>query len=498
MDADLADQLSTLAAEWDRTAPPITVGELVTASGFAEETSPSPAVAVQHIERGHPWWWMGIAAAAIAVTLVVATVITRNEPQPGVVTPVNPTSPGTEAPSTTASPSTSTSPVTPEQMLDRMVGDVTAARAALDSFTAIVTVTTSNPGVDASGAALPPDVVTRTNTVTMRSDGSLWSEGELFVWSSFDPSTGTARNAILDADGSMRYQEVAGWSDATTPVNILFGVDPFADVYGITLLAGSPDVTQQIEEVTSHLGRTAWRIVQRSPAPSQAGADSINTSTSTWDIDRATGIVIAYSNTQSLGGVEQRTNSKVSELTLGTQLPAEFPGTFPDGAAVDRSGDPNGHVPVSLEQAANRFGRAIYVPTSFGDDAVVAITTQRSAFGNSVEPNATMVQVEVVQRIGFTTASITMFEFVPDPGAAVPPDMTLDDGLWCFAPPGMPCGGGATDTVITDGDLAGTPSALEGPLVSASLGGVNLLVRASTPMAALALANSLVRVNPMN
>lgn len=495
MDAELIERLRGVADEWERAAPPVSLQDVVAPRTPGEGTSVSPEVPVRELDRGRRWWWTGIAAAAAIAALVVGVAVLGRDTD-HTVTPVDtqPT-PSTDATSTTRLDTTTTE-ATEAAQFAALVDEVAAARASVESITATVTVTNSNPGIDPSGAPLPPDVVTRTNRVTMLSDGFMWSEGDPFLWSSFDASTGIARNAVVGADGATRYQEVVGWADASVPLNIMFGVDPFADVYGISVMAQDHSVTQSIEDVTSDLGRPAWRITQSTVETSSDESGGVTSFTSTWDIDRETGLVVAYSNVQTYSGVEQRTESRVTELTTDVTLPPEFPGSFPDGAPVDRSGDPNGYLPMPDATAAREFGRAIYVPEAFGDGALVHLATQRQAFGDSSEPNSTMLRVEVVRHVGFTTAVVTMFEYVLDPGAPVPAGAQMVDGLLCFAPTPEACGGGGATTVVTSGALAGAPSTAEGNTVSITVDGVNVSVRAATPTEALELANSLVRVDP--
>ena len=497
MPTDLIEALGALAAEWDDAAPAIMLDDITQARSISDEAPPtSPEIAVVG-SPGRPRRWRiaSSVAAAAALVVVAVAVIGGDDPDRRIEPPVGSEPTNSTSPTTTSTSVTSLATPTTKELFTTAVEEVTAARAALQAFTAVVTVTNSNPGIDSAGNPLPPDVISRTNRVTQLSDGSLWSEGDLFQWSSFDPSTGTARNATVGEDGVVMYQEVVGWADNSVPVNILFGVDPFVDVYGLSLMAQAGDPGLTIEEVISPLGREAWRITQSSTSTSDDESSGTTTFTSVWDIDRTTGVVVAYLNVQSFNGVEQRTESQVTELTTQATLPAAFPGTFPDGAVIDRSGDPNGFLPMTLDEAAAWFGGPIYVPADFSDDSRVRLTRQRQAFGSSGETNSTMIQVEIMRRVGFTSSTVTMIEYVIDPGATVPPDATVIDGLLCFAPAGQ-CAGPSAERAITSGALAGTPSVAEGNMVSAVVGGVDILVRAATAAAALELANSLVRMDP--
>ncbi|MBI4935580.1 MAG: hypothetical protein HY828_16995 [Actinobacteria bacterium] len=488
MPTDLIEALAALATDWDDAAPIVTFEELTSERSISDEAPPtSPEITVVGSPRRPRRWLIAVAAAAaVALVIVAVTVLRSGEPDRRIEPPV-----GSE-PTTSA---TSLATPTTKELFAAAVDQVSGARAALQAFTAVVTVTNSNPAIDATGASLPPDVTTRTNRVTLLSDGSLWSEGDLFQWSSFDPSTSTARNATVGEDGVVMYQEVVGWADNSVPVNILFGVDPFVDVYGLSLMAqaGEPGLT--IEEVTSPLGREAWRIAQSSISTSDDEAGGETTTTSVWDIDRETGVVVAYRNVQVFNGVEQRTESQVTELTTETALPAAFPGGFPDGATVNRSGDPNGFLPMTLDEAAAWFGGSLYVPADFSADSLVRLTRQRQAFGSSVEANSTMIQVEITRRVGFTSSTVTMIEYILDPGAAVPPDASVIDGLLCFAPAGQ-CTGAPDDSAITSGALDGKPSVAEANTVTAVDGGRTVIVRAATAAAALELANSMTLVGP--
>lgn len=497
MPTDLIEALGALAAEWDDAAHAIMLDDITQARSISDEAPPtSPEIAVVG-SPGRPRRWRIAAsvAAAAALVVVAVAVIGGDDPDRRIEPPVGSEPTNSTSPTTTSTSVTSLATPTTKELFTTAVEEVTAARAALQAFTAVVTVANSNPGIDSAGNPLPPDVISRTNRVTQLSDGSLWSEGDLFQWSSFDPSTGTARNATVGEDGVVMYQEVVGWADNSVPVNILFGVDPFVDVYGLSLMAQAGDPGLTIEEVISPLGREAWRITQSSSSTSDDETVGETTTTTSWDIDHETGVVVAYRDVQVFNGVEQRTESQVTELTTQATLPAAFPGTFPDGAAVNRSGDPNGFLPMTLDEAATAFGRPIYVPADFSDNSHVRMTTQRLAFGSSVEENSTMIQVEITRRVGFTSSTVTMIEYVLDPGATVPSDATVIDGLLCIAPSGQ-CTGTPEDSAITAGALGGKPSLAEANAVTAVDSGRTVIVRAATAAAALELANSLVRMDP--
>jgi hypothetical protein len=487
MPTELTDALRALAGEWETAAPTITVDEATRARSISDEVPPtSPEVTVVGgAPRPSRWWIAVAAAAAVALVIVAVTVLRRGDPDRRIEPPQeSDITASTAAPTSTAASTTVATTV--DESFATMLDQVTAARAALDGFTATVTLTTSNPTVDATGAPLPPNVVTSTDRVVMLAEGSLWSEGDRFLWSSFDPTTGTARNAVVGADGLTQYQEWHGWADASVPINILFGTDPLADVASFAPTALPPGTTTQVEQVTSDLGREAWRVrfVERSGGTTNR--------VMTWDFDRGTGIVVAYSDLTTYNGVDQTTDMQITSLSTDAALPDEFPGAFPDGAAVDRGGDPSRYVPMSVPDAAAVFGGTIYVPDDFGDDAVATVTDSRP------EDNSTMRQLEIRRRVGFTTVSVTMSKFLLDPGAPIPAGAQVIDGAFCSAPAGNPCEGGPGGTTITSGALAGVSWTVEANWVVATVAGVTVVVRAPTLQAAIAAANSLVQVDPPN
>ena len=355
---------------------------------------------------------------------------------------------------------------------DDVDDEVFAALAELDSFSGTATVVERT--VHPASTGLPDDTSTRgTHRLTMLADGRVWTESTDGGWSSFDPGTGVARLGYVALDGTVKYQEVQGWTDYSTGLMILGGHLPVLE----------PGVHQPNTPVTETTfeGRPAWEIRQ------MLGAVIV---------DQATGIVVRSltENPQDDGRLVIQESTLV-DLEVGTALPDIFPGLFPEGAAVDRSGSPTGALSLTVDEAATRFGRGVVVPPSA--DASMRITLSEST-GNMGSVEMLNQRLELSISDGFVrTTRIEIMKFVPVDDV-LPDGWAIVDGEACASTDGVTCGleGPDDSSVITSGPFAGAPSAVEGTRVTIEDGPWRIVISAVSGDAALDIANSLVRVEP--
>ena len=190
-------------------------------------------------------------------------------------------------------------------------------------------------------------------------------------------------------------------------------------------------------------------------------------------------------------------------------MPTEFPGTFPDDAVVDRSGDPNaiaiGGLP-GVQALADAIGIAIPVPTG---PAGMTISTMQND-GMFSDPDGTNVPgrfhtIETASTDGFlTTAAVRVMFSAPVGDGPVPAGQTVVDGLYCrSATDDGVCDdtgfGNPTDvTVIESGALAGRTliGQAGAPYGSITFGPFQIGISAPDAATVLAIANGFEMVQP--
>jgi hypothetical protein len=492
MPTELIDALRALAGEWEAAAPAVTMTDLTQERAITDEAPPtSSVIAVATPTRSRRGWLVAACVAAAAVLVIVAVAVTNNdEPNRRIEPPVDSGIPVT---STTAAATTATTvPPTVQQQLDDILGTANEALSRLKSFSATATVTRGGPIIGPTATDVRIEEHTSVNRVTLMADGSLWTEGDTTPWSSYDASTGVARAARLAADGTIAYQEVVGWADNSVPLNILFGADPVPS-WPLFESAVEQGMELTVSEVDSHLGRPAWRIDAVNPGGADDGTES-------WMIDRTTGLVVEHHIRQPASFGEQNvgedsTDIVLDDLVTDVELPAAFPGTFPDGAVVDRSGDPNGFQLVTLDQAAQIFGSPIAVPADLPADARVRAMTQRQSYGPP-EPNATYFEVTIEFGEGFIRTRVMTSKSVLDPGQPVPTGSLVVDGLLCSTVDGVHCTEWEIANDVGTGAFEGLPMTVSNTMVDIVDGGLLIRVNGADEARTTTTAASLTLVGP--
>lgn len=521
MAADLEARIAELAAEWETLAGPITQADLRTRTAADPTGAPVDELLDPFgTPPRRPRWWSlagaGLVAAGVIVGLVVVlsrsdtsdpaqpsdtvppTVEVTVAPTPVVTTTPTPETsaaetavPGpTTEPTATSDPATTTAPTLSDEesaaRLDEIRAEVTQQLAGFDSFRAVATTTQRSTPAPDDTSEEPYDQTT-TNTIILRADGSMWAEGET-GWNAYDATTGIARTSWTMEDGSPAYQEVVGWAENTVPLNIAAGYDP------TQLGVGGPGVA--IREITSHLGRAAWEISWSFPFGGAPGRDtgvsaSVNEESIT--VDRTTGLVIERtSRSVRDDGSESFEDARLDDLELGVELPAAWPGSFPDGATVDRSGDPNGFAALTIEQAAALFGPGLAVPTD-RDVGSVSVGQINTGIGSTDLTTITQ-EVTITARTGFARSSIIFGRLLPIEGTPPPEGVASVDGSWCYSNDGATCTPSFGDLVIDAGALAGAQASMNGGYLVTQIGAVSVRVTGGSDDDAWALVRSLVAI----
>jgi hypothetical protein len=504
MTVDLEHELRRVARVLEDAAPAISLDELRPSASTGSDHDLLAGKRSSRRRAGVAW---SVAAAAV-VAVVIGVAVTAGEPSirtgsdlpapsdtasptPAVVasvdTPAESTTPVSTAPAS-SSTVTETSPA--GQLADVADTPIRLAEVAersaralveLDSFRAVATITQRTEPAETTQ---PAEVSTRTNTISLFGDGRMWASTDTGGWASFDPSTGTSRVAVVNDDGTTTYQEILGWSDNTVGLNVLVGHDP---VPRFDTIDPAATVT-----VVDHDARPAWQIAWHGTL----GTDGSVAQTVT--IDQTTGLVVATSTESTIDGTRQVTESSLTEVTAGIELPAEYPGSFPPDAAVERSGDPAAFRSVSVAEAAAAFGDGLAVPAELPDTARITISTQpvtgESIDGEEGEVFATDVGVTITIPEGFARTIIEYHKFRPVPG--VTPGFGMipaDDGL-CFTGPDGGCSTTDSPTVFAAGALAGQPYETQGAgtAISINTGNHTLYINAPTIEHALTTASGLV------
>ncbi len=403
--------------------------------------------------------------------------------QPGNrIAPVLGTSSTTTAPHTTvpgtAVTVTSDPPSPPTVPLTLVADHIARSLPTVQSFRATATVTRRmEPGTTSTQALSESS---STNTVTLFGDGRAWVTTE-HGWASFDPSTGTAR-ASNGGHGAPPYQEIAGWSDYAVGLQMFVGHDPVPRLDIV-------DPSAEVVEVEFD-GRPAWQITW--PSPDVGPSDR----TTTLVIDQATGLIVATRNELVVDGDRQITDSSLTALEIGVELPEDYPGTFPEGAIVERSGDPAAYRTTTAAEAAELFGSGFVVPSGLPETARMVATSAPVASETGAD-FATDVGVTITIPVGFARSVIELHKFVPlegtTPGFGMIP---AGDGL-CFTQDGTTCTVDRSGPTIESGALAGHTfqASGTGSSLSVNTGAFTLAVIATSPEEALSLVNSLMSPN---
>ena len=380
------------------------------------------------------------------------------------------------------------------------------ALRALPGFTATVTKTVFDP---VSGE--PSE---ETAQVTLLADGSFWADQGLRGWGSYDPRTHIVRGTFAQPDGTVDHQEIVGQPDGFLPLGILVGYDPTQLAMAMPddpILGNSTDVIE-----TTFEGRRAWEITTvmsfeipcLEPCIGQADPTTAFEQTEVTTIDQETGIVIRKSMTSTQPNTQPQL-SMLGDISVTDVMPAPFPGTFPDGAVVDRSGDPNAIAAGGLARVqalADWFGIAIPLPTG-----PIEISTQENG-GSLSGPDGADVpgrfhRIEVASHEGFVTAAaVTLMFSAPLAESPVPDGWTVVDGFYCMSPtddgvcddPWTTFGIDVDATVIESGALAGGKLVrfADPPSGSIDFGPFQIGISAPDAATVLAIANRFEVVQP--
>ena len=422
------------------------------------------------------------------------------------VPPAPVTAPAATAPPTTSVDTTVVSTVPPTTSVEPglSVEDVRAMQAAalraLPGFTATVAKTVFDPVSNEPSSE-------ETAQITIVADRSFWADRGLRGWGSYDPRTHIVRGAFALPDGTLGYQEIVGQPDGFTPLGILVGYDP------TVLVMATPDgpilgnSTEVIE--TTFEGRPVWEvtIIQAFDAPcfevcsEEDDTKIVQTEVST--VDQETGIVIRKSTTSTQPNQTPQL-SVLRDIRVTDAMPAPFPGTFPDDAVVDRSGDPNAAAVggmARVQALADAFGIAIPLPTG-----PIEISTRENG-GSLMGPDGVDVPgrfhtIEVASHEGFVTAAAVNLMFsAPVAESPVPDGWTVVNGLYCTSP----TDDGVCDersfgnvTEIESGALAGGKlmGPADAPYGSITFGPFQIGISAPDAATVLAIANRFEMVEP--
>ncbi|MCU1392522.1 MAG: hypothetical protein JWM34_950 [Ilumatobacteraceae bacterium] len=464
MRTSLEDRLADVARSWDLAAPPITADEVMRAAATASPHDTHGAVSLlvpmgaigPRPSSRRRLRMAAIYGAAAAVLIAGVIIITSRHadappaqgPTPATTPPATDVSPAfvdpvpastdppasdpspSSAPTTTASTEVSTSepsdPSTPPATAAQLAEVRTAALEALQRLPSYrATVTKHDAQIDANGAATQD--TTSTNTITVEASGELWATGDLFTWTSYDPTTGITLDEYT-IDGVTHRQEIDGWTDSSTALGMIVGGDPATD-----LDAGGADATSIAD--TLHLGRPAWTLTEHSVETygAKLTLDSVTV------VDKDTGVVVQRSEHQTApDGSVTTTGYDFTSFEVGVDLPPDYPGHFPDGAEVERSGDDTVFPLPDPATAVVRFGHPLYAPRGASvDHARITVTT---SIGTDAEggplPSA---NATITFPTGFLRPTIT-FE---TPSFPAPPDPTA---------PRLTSGALAGDAYVVQGD----------------------------------------------
>jgi len=496
MTTDLNDRLAELAAAWETAAPPVAMAEIwgrTIDPAWSAAAGSVAAISVAPVRPGRRRSWPLVAAAvAIAAALVALVAVVVSDSGRHTLAPAE-SSPDTALPTSmvTAVPSTSESVPVPvltipvQSQIAEVARRATERLAQLHSFRATATVHTVQQGVADDPLSTAPTIEnTSVNDVTVTADGSIWAEGEDSRWTSYDAASTVLRSQYLGPDGTAQCQEVVlGAPDLSTPLFILFGFDPVMHFDGL--------IQPTLSERTNQFGRAVWQITSTPTLADSTSSTSPETQTEAYEIDQQTGLVTAYERRSTSQGGTSVTTARLTDLVTDVELPAAFPGTFPDGAVVQRSGIPNETLP-SLGEAASQFGAGLVVPTLGSDPSFLLVDGQ--LFIDGEPQHGVSRELSMSWHVGFARYEMVIRKSVLNPGAAAPPGWIVVDGLGCASPDGEHCAGFGGPSLITAGALVGVPTRVDGQVLIVDDGPIEILIYAAVPEDALAIANSLTTV----
>lgn len=266
-----------------------------------------------------------------------------------------------------------------------------AALAELDGFAATHTFEFS-PGP----RPLPEDV----QEITVLADGRAWAQDDRGGWKSVDPASGLYQAAYVDESGGTNYQEITDrMSFAFGGVGLAIGLDPVGPI-------DASDGDGVAIENTFHDGRAAWTVTKR-----EENVDDDVQAETTWVIDIDTGLIVEYTFQKWHDDTEDHSRSTLTNLKAADELPAGFPGQFPQDAVVDSIDFSGGRRPVTLEEAASEFDPGLVVPADLPDDAPIAIYDRTiDSPGSQAHPDHE--EVTIITRQGFNITTITVTKFI--------------------------------------------------------------------------------------
>lgn len=172
--------------------------------------------------------------------------------------------------------------------------------------------------VTTPSASGEPSTTTHAFDANFASDGRTWLATDQGGWQSFDPATGTVRSVATDREGTLRYREERGFVDGREHLVRGTGYVPVVDVdqFGEPLSA----VTGMAD------GRATWVLTS---------ADTSGL-TETSVIDQATGLTLERAVITQMGDRRTELRSRIEALTVGVDMPTDFPGVIPPGAVLSR------------------------------------------------------------------------------------------------------------------------------------------------------------------
>jgi hypothetical protein len=449
---------------------------------------------------------LAAAGAGVAVVAPLAgLVVLQGDAQPSSIKGTDTTEPSpTTIPDVATSPSTllptsvaaspTTLPIVREPTVEEpTIEDVRKAQAEalrqLVGFTAVAEVTQTFGSEDQQPAS-------RVAKVPLLPDGSFWAQIGADEWGSYDPASGVARSAFRGADGTIQYQEIVGQRDNSVPVGVLTGMNP------VQLVDAIPGVRTDIA-VTVLDVRPVWEIttvMTYDPSSCEElceGDPFVQTMVDT--VDQATGLVIRSSNTTTeVNGTSQV--AVLRDIRVVDTVPAAFPGTVPDGAEIDRSGEPTAAVSATLGDVADFFGVPVPIPSGVGE------ATVNVSQNESLDPSGAVLvnrRAEIVGREGFLMRSVYISALAASDegesrGGVVDGYLCMtgddDNDGTCDPDPYLdqtPLVDGQQIVTIDEGAAAGTRALAIAGTISFSSGPFSIVITAASTAEALAIANSL-------
>lgn len=465
MSSELEQLLRNHADRLDAEMSPITAHEAIDRSEALTTSTPL-------LTRNSQRWGRRLSVAAGLALVVGAGVVLAqlDGDDPRIVIPAatdNPTTepsatveahatPTTLETSTTATSTTATSTTVAEPEITAEQVQL-AQRDALRNLTGFsATASFTNTGVDADLGESDPA------RYTLLTDGSLYVETGAGTFGSFDPATGIVLGAFRDQSGNMQYQEITGQSDNGLPLTILGGFDP------TRLIEGTFDGEQTIRDVGFE-GRPAWEVttVQAFPADwfnvpavsAPLDADIIQTTVQI--VDQQSGLIVSTTETSTDPNSGGR-DTVLSDIAVVDTMPPEFPGAFPDGAQVDRSGGSPPVTDATIDDVLDLFGIPVPIPVGLVAGTAVdggtpeIVIVDRPQYDETDDPNSeprtTYREARFTVREGFVATTVSVSSIVLRDGADVPTGLAVSDGYLCFDPDGDgTCESGGDPQRSTDG-----------------------------------------------